>query len=112
MMLSKETCEACRADAPLLRDAEIAVLMSEVDGWAVITEESQQRLYRIFKFKNFEQALAAAQRVGEYADQADHHPRLVIEWGSLAVTWWSHKVGGLHRDDFICAARTSELVNK
>ena len=110
-MLSKETCEACRADAPLLSKAEISELMSEVDGWEVITEESQQRLHCVFKFKSFEQALAAAQRVGEYADQAGHHPRLVVEWGSLAVTWWSHKIGGLHRNDFICAARTSELIS-
>lgn len=110
MVLSKETCEACRADAPLLSEAEVLELMPEVDGWAVINEESQQRLHRVFKFKNFEQALAAAQRVGEYADQVDHHPRLIIEWGSLAVTWWSHKIGGLHRNDFICAARSSELV--
>lgn len=109
-MLSKETCEACRADAPLLSDTEIAKLMPEVECWDVITEESQQRLHRVFKFKNFEQALAAAQRVGEWADQVDHHPRLVIEWGLLAVTWWSHKIGGLHRNDFICAARTTELI--
>jgi 4a-hydroxytetrahydrobiopterin dehydratase len=111
-MLSKETCEACRADAPLLTEAEIAALMPEVDGWDVINEESQQRLQRVFGFKNFEQAMSAAQKVGEYADQVGHHPRLVVEWGSLVVTWWSHKIGGLHRNDFICAARTSELVDK
>ena len=109
-MLSKESCEACRADAPLLTQAEIEELMPEVVGWEVINEASQKRLHRVFKFKNFEQAMSAAQKIGEYADQVGHHPRLVVEWGSLAITWWSHKIGGLHRNDFICAARTSELA--
>ena len=111
-MLSKETCEACRADAPKLSDAEIDVLMPEVTDWQVIEEEGQKRLHREFDTGNFVQAQTLANAIGDYAEEVGHHPRLVVEWGSLAVTWWSHKIGGLHRNDFICAARTDELASK
>lgn len=110
MMLSKETCEACRADAPMLTADEIALLSPEVPEWQVIEEQGQKRLHRVFKTGNFVKAQALANLIGDYAEQVGHHPRLVVEWGSLAVTWWSHKIGGLHRNDFICAARSDELA--
>ncbi|KZX81711.1 4a-hydroxytetrahydrobiopterin dehydratase [Oleiphilus sp. HI0009] len=111
-MLSKETCEACRVDAPRLSDNEIKDLLSEVDGWEVIHEEGQNRLHRVFKVSNFVKAQEFANSIGDYAEQVGHHPRLIVEWGCLTVTWWSHKIGGLHRNDFICAARTSELLGQ
>ena len=61
------------------------------------------------KFKNFVQALAFTHRVGELAEEQDHHPALLTEWGKVTVTWWTHAVKGLHRNDFIMAAKTDEL---
>lgn len=109
--LSNEQCEACRPDAPKLTQDGIDQLLPEVPLWEVIEEEGQKRLHRAFATSNFEQAMALASRIGEYADVVGHHPRLVVEWGRLAVTWWSHKIGGLHRNDFICAARCDDLAN-
>ena len=108
--LSKETCEACRADAPKLETDALTQLLPEVPDWQLIEEQGQTRLHRVFKTGNFVRAQALANQIGEYAEQVGHHPRLVVEWGSLAVTWWSHKIGGLHRNDFICAARSDELA--
>jgi len=110
--LSRETCEACRADAPKVSDSEISELLQEVSLWQVIEEEGQKRLHREFKLANFELALRLANKIGAFADEVGHHPRLVVEWGRLSVTWWTHKIGGLHRNDFICAARSDELALK
>ncbi|WP_290787293.1 4a-hydroxytetrahydrobiopterin dehydratase, partial [Halomonas sp.] len=63
-----------------------------------------------FTFKDFVQALDFTQRVGEIAEQADHHPAILTEYGKVTVTWWSHKIKGLHRNDFILAARTDEVA--
>lgn len=111
-MLSQESCEACRPDAPKATETEIAEMMPEIPEWEIIQEEGQQRLNRVFSTKNFVLAQALANAIGEYAEQVGHHPRLIVEWGRLTVTWWSHKIGGLHRNDFICAARSDELAER
>lgn len=106
--LTKQTCEACRADAPQLSDAEIAELRPEVPEWDLIEVDGERRLRRTFKFKNFAEALAFTQRVGDLAEAADHHPALLTEWGKVTVDWWTHKIGGLHRNDFIMAAKSDQ----
>lgn len=103
-------CEACRADSPRLDDGEIARLLAEVPGWEVVAEGDTPQLTRAFRFPGFRQALAFAQAVGDAAEAADHHPRLVVEWGRVRVSWWTHAIGGLHRNDFIMAARTDALA--
>lgn len=108
--LSQEQCTACRADAPLLSSEQVAGLMPEVDAWALIEEEGQQRLDRVFDLPDFETAMRLSNEIGAFAEQVGHHPRLIVEWGRLRVTWWTHKIGGLHRNDFICAARSSDLA--
>jgi len=104
--IADQTCEACRADAPKLTETEISELSGETPDWQVIEEAGEQRLRRLFKLKNFAQALAFTQKVGELAEEADHHPALLTEWGKVQVDWWTHKIGGLHRNDFIMAAKT------
>ena len=90
-------------------DAEIAVLRPKVPEWQVVEREGIKRLERVFRFPNFAQALAFTNRVGEQAEEEGHHPALLTEWGKVTVTWWTHKIGGLHRNDFIMAAKTDEL---
>lgn len=104
--IADQACEACRADAPKLTETEISELSGEAPDWQVIEEAGEQRLRRLFKFKNFAQALAFTQAVGDLAEAADHHPALLTEWGKVRVDWWTHKIGGLHRNDFIMAAKT------
>jgi 4a-hydroxytetrahydrobiopterin dehydratase len=108
--LSQESCEACRADAPKVSDEEMQALMAEVPRWRVETRAGVRQLERGFEFADFAQALAFTNRVGELAEAEGHHPKLTTEWGAVIVTWWSHKIGGLHRNDFVMAAKTEQLL--
>ena len=74
--------------------------------WQIVEQDGVKRLKRVFKFDDFAKALAFTNRVGEIAEEEDHHPVLVTEWGRVTVTWWTHKIGGLHRNDFVMAAKT------
>ena len=107
--LSGMYCTACRGDEPTLTDAEIEELHPQVSGWEVVQREGIKRLERVFGFRNFAQALAFTDMVGEQAEEEGHHPALLTEWGKVTVTWWTHKIGGLHRNDFIMAAKTDEI---
>lgn len=109
--LAAQACEACRADAPLVSDEELAQLIREIPEWAPITGDGVMQLQRVFKFRNFKQALAFTNRVGEIAEEVGHHPALLTEWGKVTVTWWSHEAGGLHKNDFIMAARTDRQLD-
>ena len=104
--LSKQSCEACRADAPLISDDELRELMPAIPDWQVIVVDGVMQLTREFKFPNFAQAMAFSNRVGDLAEAEGHHPAILTEWGKVTVTWWSHKIRGLHRNDLIMAART------
>ncbi|KHL69006.1 pterin-4-alpha-carbinolamine dehydratase [Pseudomonas flexibilis] len=108
--LSKAHCEACRADAPQVTDAERAALLQQLPDWGIQDRNGVMQLEKVFRFQNFQQALAFTQAVGEIAEAEGHHPALLTEWGKVTVTWWTHKIGGLHRNDFIMAARTEELA--
>jgi 4a-hydroxytetrahydrobiopterin dehydratase len=109
--LSQQECEACRADAPRVSDEELRELMPDIPDWAAVVDDGVMQLQREFAFKNFEQAMAFSNRVGEIAEQAGHHPAILTEWGKVTVNWWTHKIGGLHRNDLIMAARTDELYD-
>jgi len=107
--LSKQNCEACRADAPKISDDDLKMLMPNIPDWNIIVVDGVMQLSREFEFRNFEQAMAFSNRVGEIAEAEDHHPAILTEWGKVTVTWWSHKIKGLHRNDLIMAARTDEV---
>ena len=107
--LAQMNCVACRGDEPKLTDAEIVTLALKVPTWQLVEREGIQRLERVFRFKDFAQALAFTNRVGEIAETEGHHPVLITDWGKVTVTWWSHKIKGLHRNDFIMAAKTDQL---
>jgi len=109
--LVKLKCVACRGDAPMLIDDEIRVLINEVPEWQVLEEEGIKKLARTFRFKNFREAIQFTGKIGEIAEQEDHHPLLQTEWGKVKVVWWTHKIRGLHKNDFIMAAK-SDLIYK
>ena len=107
--LASQTCEACRADAPKVSDEELAALIKEIPDLSAPVKDGVLQLQREFDFKNFKEALAFTNAVGEIAEEAGHHPALLTEWGKVTVNWWSHKIKGLHKNDFIMAAKTDEL---
>lgn len=108
--LQQQKCEACNADAPQVTDAELAELMREIPEWTPVVRDGVMQLERVFKFKNFKLALAFTNRVGEIAEAEFHHPTLTTEWGKVTVTWWTHAIHGLHKNDFIMAARTDTVL--
>lgn len=110
MPLAEERCEACRADAPHVTDAELAGLIAQIPDWQPVVIDGVLQLRREFRFRNFVDALAFTNRVGALAEETGHHPALLTEWGKVTVAWWTHKIRGLHRNDFILAAKTDRLV--
>ncbi len=104
--LSQLKCTACRRGEPTVTDAEIAELHPQVPAWEIVERDGIRRLERVFTFDNFVRALGFTNTVGELAEAEGHHPALLTEWGRVTVTWWTHKIRGLHRNDFIMAAKT------
>ncbi len=90
----------------------MAELRREVPAWAVVEREGVPRLERTFPFRNFAEALRFTNRVGELAEEEGHHPALLTEWGKVTVAWWTHKIRGLHRNDFVMAAKTDRLYEE
>ena len=109
--LAEGRCEACRADAPVLTGAELVKLMEQLPVWRLVHKEGVDQLVRVFPFRDFSQALDYTNRVAELAERQDHHPAITTEWGKVTVVWWTHKINGLHRNDFIMAAKCSELYH-
>ena len=102
-------CVACRKGEPTVTDAEIAEYQPQVPDWQIFEREGIKQLERVFKLPNFAEALAFTNRVGALAEEEGHHPALLTEWGRVTVTWWTHKIKGLHRNDFVMAAKTDRL---
>jgi 4a-hydroxytetrahydrobiopterin dehydratase len=100
----------CRSGAPRVTGAEMTALKSEIPEWTVVERGGIARLERVFRFPNFVEALAFTNRVGALAEAAGHHPALTTEWGQVTVGWWTHAIAGLHRNDFIMAAKTDRLI--
>jgi len=107
--LSQLKCVACRGGEPKLTDTEVVELQKEIQGWQLKEVDDILRLEKVFKRKNFVEALAFANQIGLIAEEQDHHPLVVLEWGRVTVQWWTHVVKGLHRNDFIMAAKTDRL---
>jgi 4a-hydroxytetrahydrobiopterin dehydratase len=110
--LREISCVACRSDAPTVTEAEIAELQPQVPEWELTEPEGIKKLSRVFRFDDFATALAFTNAVGELAEEEDHHPALLTEWGRVTVTWWTHKIRGLHRNDFVMAAKADELYRR
>ena len=88
---------------------EMVLFQPQVPEWQIIERDGVKQLERVFQFPDFVQALAFTNRVGAIAEAEGHHPALLTEWGKVTVTWWTHKIKGLHRNDFIMAAKTDEV---
>jgi 4a-hydroxytetrahydrobiopterin dehydratase len=107
--LAQMRCVACDRDAPTVTEAELATLQPQIPDWELVERDGIQRLRRIFGFRDFAEALAFTNVLGAIAEDEGHHPALLTEWGRVTVSWWTHKIKGLHRNDFIMAAKTDEL---
>ena len=107
--LNNEKCEACRRDSPSVTDEEVTQLKPQVPDWELTHENGIPKLDRVFAFANFQTAMNFTLRLGELAEDQGHHPRLITEWGRVQVTWWTHKIRNLHRNDFVMAAKSDAI---
>lgn len=110
--LHQQQCEACRRDAPKVAENEYDELLQQLPDWTVQVVATEPQLSKVYEFKNFVEALSFTNAVGALAEQHNHHPMLVTEWGRVEVRWWTHKIHGLHRNDFILAAKTDVLYSE
>jgi 4a-hydroxytetrahydrobiopterin dehydratase len=88
---------------------EIGQYLPQLPGWRIVDVDGIERLEKTFPFNSFAQALHFTNQVGDLAEQANHHPAILIEWGRVTVSWWTHTIAGLHVNDFIMAARTDQF---
>jgi len=107
--LTQMKCTACRKGEPTVTEAEVAALHPQVPEWRIVERDGIQRLERVFRFEDFAKALAFTNTVGAIAEEEGHHPALLTEWGRVTVEWWTHKIRGMHRNDFIMAAKTDQI---
>ncbi len=108
--LSHGKCEVCHTLTSAATADETNKYMQQLPEWRIVEIDGVNQLQRCYKFKNFEQALAFTNQLGVIAETAGHHPAILTEWGRVTVNWWTHKIGGLHRNDFIMAAKTDQLL--
>ena len=108
--LTNEKCTACRRDSPQVTETEIQELKPQIPEWTLIEREGIRRLERVYGFANFAEALNFTNRIGAIAEEEGHHPAILTEWGRVTVTLWTHKIRGLHRNDFLMAAKIDAIL--
>jgi 4a-hydroxytetrahydrobiopterin dehydratase len=106
--LADRKCIPCKGDTPPLWDEESDALLGNLGtGWRF---DENRHLKKIFRFRNFRQALDFANRVGDIAEAEGHHPDIHISWGKVQIELWTHVINGLSENDFILAAKIDRLI--
>jgi len=106
--LAAMECVPCRGGVPPLTREEIAPYLADLgNGWEVVDDH---HLRKVFRFKDFREALDATNRVGELAEEIGHHPDIELAWGRVALTIWTHKIDGLNEADFVFAAKADRVL--
>ena len=107
--LLESSCEACREDAPRVTQEEINEYKPQIPAWQIQIIDGIDRLICAFSFDSYLAGLDFVSKIANLAEEEDHHPEITLEWGKVTVSWWSHKIKGLHKNDFIAAAKTDSL---
>jgi 4a-hydroxytetrahydrobiopterin dehydratase len=105
--LAGKTCVPCRGGVPSLTGPALAALASQVPGWKVVNEHHLEKTYT---FPDFKEGLAFVNKVGAMAEEQGHHPDILLAWGKVGITTWTHKIDGLTESDFILAAKCDHLL--
>jgi 4a-hydroxytetrahydrobiopterin dehydratase len=109
--LKDKECELCTSRVKSLSIKDIESIKKEIPEWSVVFTHNIIKIQRKYKFNNFNQAIKFSSSIAVMAESQNHHPEMLIEWGAVTVTWWTHSIDGLHINDFICAAKTDNLFN-
>ncbi|KAF0190607.1 MAG: 4a-hydroxytetrahydrobiopterin dehydratase [Gammaproteobacteria bacterium] len=108
MGLDQNTCVPCRGGATPLTADEAGKLLQQTPGWELL--DNVTKIRRTFKFDKFMPAMAFARKVGELAEKEGHHPDITFGWGYCTVLFYTHKIKGLHQNDFVMAAKVNALA--
>ena len=108
---SKQICEACLPDASPATTHEINAFLAQHPDWALSSDVTFSQIVRVYKLRDFASALTFGNAVGVLAETEGHHPQIILEYGRVTIKWWSHKIKGLHVNDFILASRTEDLYS-
>lgn len=111
MNLNQKNCEPCKSGAPKLTDEQIIDYLKELPSWRVIAEDEELKLYKQFDFQDFEETMYFVNKVAALAEQNGHHPVMLVEFRTVGIWWWTHKISGLHENDFIMASKTDARLN-
>lgn len=108
--LAAQHCEPCALGGRPLPEDDINRLITTIPRWKKISADGVDQLRREFHFKDFREAFAFSYKIAALAERENHHPAMLIEWGKVTVTWWTHKINGLHNNDFVMAAKTDKVA--
>lgn len=109
--LIRSKCEVCQVGSPKISRKEITELKPQIPNWDIIKENGINKLFRVFTFNNFQEAIYFTNLIAEIAEVENHHPSILTEWGKVTVIWWTHKIKGLHKNDFIMASKTDAVLD-
>lgn len=107
--LKQMTCEPCNSVTAGVSTAEKQLWGEQIPNWTLVQRDGVEQLERRFESRNYAACLDFVQQIGALAEQLNHHPQILLSWGEVVVRWWTHKIAGLHRNDYILAAKTDEL---
>ena len=107
--LSNLKCEACDISAKLLSPTEISELLPTIADWQLVEIENIQRLKRVYQTDNYSKSLLFTNLIAELSETENHHPKITLEYSCVTIEWWSHKIKGLHKNDFIMASKTNKI---
>jgi 4a-hydroxytetrahydrobiopterin dehydratase len=107
--LVQQHCSPVGANTPRLKKQAVVDLVTQLPDWRTYEKDAELRLEKVFEFDDFRKAVAFTNQIAQIANEEDHHPAILTEWGKVTVTWWTHKIKGLHQNDFIMAAKTEHL---
>jgi len=108
--LAGKTCVPCRGGVPTLTESQARAFLADTPNWEL--QEKATRLHRRFEFEDFKKAIEFVNRVAEIAEEQGHHPDIAIHWNKVDLLLWTHKIGGLHENDFILAAKINKLLEE
>jgi 4a-hydroxytetrahydrobiopterin dehydratase len=107
---AEKTCVPCRGGIPPLTEEKAREYGAATPEWMLA--ENATRLFRRFEFRDFKAAMEFVNRVADVAEEEGHHPDIAIRWNKVELTLWTHKIGGLHENDFILAAKIDRLLER
>jgi 4a-hydroxytetrahydrobiopterin dehydratase len=109
LSLNKEGCQPCRAGAPKSTEQEIDEYLNGLDGWELDTSTSVLKISKTFIFSKYAESLSFVNKVAVCSEEEEHHPVMLFEFRQVTVQWWTHKIEGLHLNDFIMASKCDAL---